>query len=528
MGRMRRMGLPLLALAAGLALPSSALADEIACPVRVDANVFATEAKLLQLAERQQSFGVRPTGSQSQKDYIDWLEAEMTAIPGIRTSSLEYDIDRYESVTTGLTAGGASVPVAAPVPFARSTGAAGVTAPVVYLPSGTSITAANAAGKIVVRDLPTLSVPNALFFPPLLGWAVHDPGLTIPLLGSESLEAPAQSNADIAAAGAAGAVGVLMVSQLPHAQVEGMYAPYEGLPQALPAAYLGVDQGQQLKDALAARTLTSATLTVDARWTPTRTRTLLATLPGGEAKKIVVESHTDGTSALWDNGPLSMIEMARYLASLPVECRPRTVQFAFTTGHLYQHLTGPDVREGGAGQLAAILDREYDEGKVAGVLVVEHLGARQYDAVARPGGLPGRQLVVNRSLSQLLWLPVTDGWPLRDMVKAAIQDRDVRRTAMLTGLDGADVTRVPHHCSFGGEGTPYVQHLLPTIAAIAAPKTLFLASFGTEAIDFGLMRRGTLAFTDMVLRMGTMSQADIAGDMTFMREQRARGARGCA
>jgi hypothetical protein len=527
MRRICRLRLPLLAFALCLAPASGAAADEVTCPDRVSASSFATQAELLGLAETQQAFGVRPTASRAQDDYIDWLEDEMRAIPGIGISSLPYDVDRWDSVATGLSAGGGSVPVAGPVPFAKSTGAGGVTAPLVYLPTDTDITAANAAGKIVVRDLPWVSVPNVLFYPPLLGWAVFDPGLTINLLGSETMEAPAQAHTDLVAAGEAGAAGVIMVSQLPRAQIEGMYAPYEGLPLPVPGIYVGVDEGQALKDALRAGTITSATLTVDARWTPATTRTLLATLPGGDDRKIVVESHTDGTSALWDNGPLAMIAMARYLASLPVACRPRTIQFAFTTGHLYQHLTGPDVREGGAGQLAAILDREYDEGKVAGVVAIEHIGARQYNAVARSGGQPGKQLVADSALNTLLWLPVTDSTPLRTMVTNNIEHWDVRRTAILKGLDLADLTRVPHNCSFGGEGTPYVQHLLPTVAGIAVPKTLFLARFGPESIDFALMRKAALAFTDIVLDLGGMSQADIAGDYTAFRQQRANGAKGC-
>jgi hypothetical protein len=317
-----------------------------------------------------------------------------------------------------------------------------------------------------------------------------------------------------------------MVSQLPTAQIRGTYAPYEGLPLGVPGAFLGVDEGEAVKAAIRAGGATG-TFVSEVRWTPARTRTLLATLRGASDQKIVVTSHTDGMNPVWDNGPLSMLAQARWLAALPAACRPKTIQFAFTTGHLYQHLTGDGTREGGAGQYAALLDREYDEGKVAAVVVLEHIGARRYDAVARPDGLPGKQLVADRSLNELLLLPITDSWPLRDAVQDAIEDRDVRRTALLKGLSAADLTTVPHHCSFGGEGTPYVQHLLPTISPIAAPKTLFSPQFGTEALDVDLWRRGTLAFTDVVLKLGTMTQADIAGDFTFMRDQRARGARTC-
>jgi hypothetical protein len=526
MGRMRRMGLPLLAAVASFALPGSALADEFTCPALTDAGSFATNAQLLDYAEQLEQFGPRPTGSAAHTEYIDWLEDEISAVPGITTSELSYDIDRWDAGTTSLTVGGTSLPVAGAVPFTVATPVGGASASFVYLPAGTSITAANSAGKLVVRDMPWVNAPYVLFYPPLLGWSVYDPDLTIPLLGADSTELVAQAGVDAEAARAAGAAGVLMVSQLPYSQIAGTYAPYEGLPIGVPAGFLGVDEGEALKAAIASGSATG-TFTSEVSWTPARTRTLLATLRGGSDRKIVVTSHTDGMNPVWDNGPLSMLAQARYLASLPIECRPKTIQFAFTTAHLYQHLTGPDVREGGAGQLAAQLDREYDEDRVAAVIVLEHLGARRYDAVARGGSLPGKELVADRSLNELLLLPVTDSNAMRSLVRARIEARDVRRTAMVKGLSAADLLTVPHHCSFGGEGTPYVQHLLPTISPIAAPKTLFTPQFGVEALDIDLMRRATLAFTDVVLGLGPMSQSDIAGDFTFMREQRASGARTC-
>ena len=76
----------------------------------------------------------------------------------------------------------------------------------------------------------------------------------------------------------------------------------------------------------------------------------------------MIESHTDGMNAVWDNGPVAMISMARYLARLPLDCRRRTIQFAFVTGHLYQRLKRGE-RDGGAEQVAKRLDREYDRGE---------------------------------------------------------------------------------------------------------------------------------------------------------------------
>lgn len=505
-----RVQLGILAALVGLLAPASTAQAALVCPERVDPAAF-TEQRLRDLAEQQHAFGTRPTGSPAHAAYLDWVEDQIGSVPGLEMSALPYEIDRWDDLSATVQIGTQDIPVAAAIPF---TNAADVTAPLAYLPDGTNITAANASGKIVIRDLPWNSVPNLLFYPLMLGYSMYDPALTINMLGSESMEAPAQSDTDLKAAEAAGAVGVIMVSRLPHAQISGMYAPYEGLPYDLPGVYVGTTQGDQLKNA------GQATLTLNAAWTPITTRTVLATLPGGSEQKTVVTSHTDGTSAVWDNGPLTMIEMARYLATLPIECRPRTVQFAFTTGHLYQHLTGPDEREGGAGQLAKQLDAEYDQGNVSAVVVLEHLGARKYD-------VQNGQLQADPALTELLWVPVTDSTPLRELVKGHIEHWDVRRTAILKGLSAADLTKVPHHCSFGGEGTPYNQHLLPTIAPIAVPKTLFSPQFGAEALDFAVMRRASLAFTDVVLDLGTMAQSSIAGDVTTMRQQRASGTLTC-
>lgn len=83
------------------------------------------------------------------------------------------------------------------------------------------------------------------------------------------------------------------------------------------------------------------------------------------------------------------------------------------------------------------------------------------------------------------------------------------------------------HCSFGGEGTPYARHLLPTIGVIAAPQFLYDPAVELEGIDFEVMHAELLAFTELLNRLGTMSQDDVAGTVPAEREQRANGAAAC-
>jgi hypothetical protein len=216
-----------------------------------------------------------------------------------------------------------------------------------------------------------------------------------------------------------------------------------------------------------------------------------------------------------------MVAMARYMAGLPAQCRPRTLQFVFPTAHFYQRLVDPKKRYGGAGVIAEMLDKDYDKGTVSSVLVLEHLGARSYDAVPRSDGGPGDVLKQN-GLREVQFLAITPSPSLVQASRDVVQNYDMQRTILLQGAD-APSEHSPSHCSFGGEGTPYNVHLLPTVASIAAPQSLYDPPFGLEGIDFGVMRSEMLGYTELLNRMGVMSQAEIAGDVTIERQRRAAG-----
>lgn len=54
------------------------------------------------------------------------------------------------------------MPIAGAIPYALPTTARGSKGPLVYLPPGEPISAANARGKIVLRDFPPTTAPYAL------------------------------------------------------------------------------------------------------------------------------------------------------------------------------------------------------------------------------------------------------------------------------------------------------------------------------------------------------------------------------
>jgi hypothetical protein len=111
-------------------------------------------------------------------------------------------------------------------------------------------------------------------------------------------------------------------------------------------------------------------------------------------------------------------------------------------------------------------------------------------------------------------------------------ERDIRRhrigrSLLLKGTALPDDSHVPPYCSFGGEGTPYMVHLIPTVAFIAAPWTLFNPGYGLEQIDFRLLRKQTLQFTDFLLEVRGVSQSKIAGKYTQYRKERRAGKATC-
>ena len=516
--------------AAVFALCASATIHAQPCPVAPDPAALPDVAALQKMNAFVDRLGLRATGSPTHARFVNWIRRQLKKIDGVTLDELEFPIQRWTGGKTKLvlSVGGQDVrlQVAGPIPYCAPTSGRGVTAPLVLVPGDQAITAANASGRIVVRPAPAGNVPNAAFSLPVISWSIYDPNATIDPTGTFYGDFIAYNArvADLRAAATAGAAGLLFVKELPREQIVGHYEPYEGTQWGVPGAFLGADEGKQLTDAIAAGGQPRARLSVRAKVKRVVTPSILATIPGQSPQRIVIDSHTDGTNAVEDNGPLAMVAMARYFAGLPMACRPRTIQLAFSTAHFYQRVADPAVRDGAPEQLARQLDLDYDQGTVSVVLVVEHLGAIDYQQIPRADGI-GTRLEPN-GLPCIQFIGVTPSPALVDTVDALVRAYDMQRTILLQGSDLPGET-APRHCSFGGEGTPYNKHLLPTIGVISAPQSLYNPAFGLEGIDFELMHRQVLAYTELVNRLGVMDQAAVAGEIPAERARRAAGAPAC-
>ncbi|MFI6102275.1 PA domain-containing protein [Lentzea sp. NPDC051213] len=456
-----------------LTAPATAAED---CPASIDDRTFASASSLRELNATVAGFGLRATGSPAHKRLISWLERRVTRLPGISVRSEQFRIQRWHPGPGLLLGAGGAVPVASAIPYSAPGLRSGT---LVKLPAGEPITAANARGKVVLRDFP--AVDRGYFAEPLL-------------------------HQDMVDAGTAGAAGVVVAFPFPHEQVRGYWDPHVGTHYRVPGVFVGADAALKLQVG------TRTTIGVLAGRSPATTRSLIATLPGLSSERIVIDTNTDGVGWVQENGTVALLALAEHFARLPLRCRPRTLEFVFATGHLHRPAEGSEFR-------ARALDADYDSGSVAFAFVLEHLGTREY--------LPSEGELRATGAAEI------SGWfagspVLAQTATTALAGRAVDRTIVLPGSDTPVPGRAPPQCSFGGIGTHFHSHLVPTMAMISGPWTLWAPSFGADAVDHERMRRQVLAAGDAVLALGAVPREQIAGPYLDLRQARAGGAPTCS
>jgi hypothetical protein len=487
------------------------------CPSEVDPDAVISQAQLEQQLAVLAGLGLRPTGSDAHHQLIAWIRQQLDQIPSIQRREQSYPIRRWLETHAELSAGTGSVPVSSAVPYSGCNDVEDVHAQMVYVPSWLPISMADVGGKIIVREAPLRELPLAGYL--ALAWFRYDPDnklLADPLATIErDVMATDKVIDDLEEAEDKSAAGIIYMHDFPHEQMIGHYAPYEGLRWAVPGFFVGVEERDNLTALAQQGAWARMRMQADVR--EIQTPNVIATLPGLSPARIVLNSHTDGANALQDNGPLAMLAIARYFAALPIACRPKTLQFNFPTAHVYQYLVGGE-REGGAEQIAKQLDIDFEQGTVAYVLSLEHLGAREYQARSRPNGLAGRELVQTGE-AELQMIFVSTSSTLLSEVGSMLERHDNRGSIVMRGAD-LPGPHLPVHRSFAGEGTPYHRHLLPTVGYIAAPWSAMNPRLNLEAVDPVRMHEQTVMFADFIQRTAPLTVNDLAGGVRAERAAR--------
>lgn len=484
----------------------------------IDESKFADSSELRRTLTRLGAAGPRTTGSQTHNELIDWLEQELRGIPGLHITSDEYQIRRWRTVNEGslkdagqLTLGKDHiVPIAGVVPFSMVTTGQG--GPMVYLPSSVPITAANSNGKVILRDFPSGAIPYSIIYLPSYSKTTD---VNEDLLST--FDRPGHADGplrdDLIAAGKIGAAGMIIMFDIEQDQVESYFEPHQGVHYKLPAMFVGIDEGILLKSQASMGAV--ATLSIKAEVSDASTRNLVATLPGQIKERVIFETHTDGNTMVQENGPVAVLALARYFANEPLSSRKRTIQFALNTGHLH-------ISREGSERHAAQLDASYDDGTLALVIPIEHLGTREIEAVPRSGNKPGRRLQFSGRNELMLWC-VGPTPPVIKAVQDAVSRRKLDRVVITRGTSLPNLFRVPTYASFGGIGTHYHNHLLPTTSLISGPWSLWAPCFGIAAVDINRLRSQALALGDIYFAIDTVPREIVESGYREHRKKRAAG-----
>ncbi len=243
----------------------------------------------------------------------------------------------------------------------------------------------------------------------------------------------------------------------------------------VPAVFVGVDERDQLRALAASGDRVEITVQADVR--PVTTRNVHATLPGQTDERIVLITHTDGNTWVQENGIAALLAIGQYVASLPIEQRRRTVELTFTSAHLH-------ISREGSHRYSAQLDREYEEGTIAFAFAIEHLGARDLNPVPRTDG-PGREARVHRRRRAAALVRRPERGDAERGRRGDIRREPSSGCSSSPGFGAPVEGQVPQIVSFGGIGTPYHAHLVPTMSIITGPWSLWAPAFGADAIDIG-------------------------------------------
>lgn len=380
-----------------------------------------------------------------------------------------------------------------------------------YLKPTDNITNFDIKGKIIMRDYGFLSLPLALF-PSIAYYTTPDASKDHRSTYTRPFVTP--PNDDLLACSLGGAAGYISAFNVSRAQLEGYYSGHAGVHWKVPGVFTGAEQYEHLKQAAAKNA--TASIRIDAKSGKVDVPRIHATLPGKSNETLVIATHTDGVTYVQENGPVALLTLARYFAAIPQADRAKTLMFAFEASHLAYQLDSDKT-------LAKTLDANYENGTTAMVIAIEHLGTREIETYDATDGAPGQILNYTGKGETILW-SVGEVQHAIDSVVEIVKNRELDNTVVARGFPPANPPNmVPTYPSMGGLGTYYTNALVPTMALISGPWSLWAPSFGPEALDYDRLRAQYLAIGDTILSLSKYSIEELAGNYTTFRQQRANG-----
>ena len=442
--------------------------------MEIDMSNITSPELLQQEVEKMNSFGVRLTGTKAQRNFIKYLKSQIHDM-GIETFSDPSRFMRWEETNKKLVIKDLDeefeVPISSAFPYSGRTPAEGVTAQMTLVKEK-HIGYLNATDKIAVVEVDELDfLPSEIAF--------NERERSIP----EGLRLPSHYNGPVATAFVnfpflkmaklAGAKGVICIWKgINDDCIEGQYLPFILDYQGIPAVWVNSKNGQKVIEK--AEKGAFATLTLEGIIDEyAKTESFWCVLDGEEeGESVIINTHTDGTNCIEENGPIAMLAMIKYLKDKPLK---RTHIFVFVTGHFrlpnFKNIDGGGVQATSKWLTAHRSHWDGKEGHLKAVagLSVEHLGCKM--------------------------------WKTDENGEYRLEDRKKVYTLTLRG----------HNLLHFGEGQPLFNCGIPEIALVTAPDCLCVISDNHEMdkFDAELMYEQTISFIKMALMIDSLTAQEI-------------------
>ncbi len=450
-----------------------ATGDPLTAAAEIAPELLPDEATLAAWQKYMVDLGPRFTGSPAHKQWHEFMVRQLRAagLDVVREPvPLEWWDHRKYSLTLIQDGVETRVPIASYYPYSGFTPDGGIVAELADAGTGLphEFLLGNVAGKIVFYEEDMLPTTAALFYS--TATYVHDPdGTLTPLTdyrrAALSFLTP-QETLSLGQAATAGAVGAIISYEASYENAEGQYTPFLTSPegsQGVPALYVDRTTGDMIKAKIAQGAQARLELVVEKHLNDA-TEDIIATLPGTIPDEyLIVNTHGDGTSAAQENGTLGVMALARYFATLPIQCRQRTLIFTLNPGHFHSGI------EGDTGRFITHFPEII--AKSVGSVTLEHLGQTEWvDDVSgfhptghfEPGVFYGSQNAVQLLMSH------------------AVIAEDLRRVFVARPIGGV---------IYFGVGSPLHGAGVPNAAYITGPNMMLAFGQGQhlDKVDYGRM-----------------------------------------
>lgn len=441
------------------------------------------------------AYGVRLTGSRAHNDFISYLQEEIKNL-GVKIYSDPFYFRRWEEKSSSIEIidgdENINIPVSSAYPYSGETSTDGITAELVYVKSLPDVK--NVKGKIAVFDVSNINfIPSEIAFDKRTSYP-EDVTLESKYEGPVITSFVRCFNGIISKLTGARAA-VLVWKGLHDDCIQGQYLSFIMGYQKIPMLWVNETNGKKIiaaaKEHKKARLVLEAEIENNAY-----TESFYCILPGKHpTENVIVNTHTDGTNCVEENGAIALLELMRNMVGKELE---RTHIFVFTTGH-FRLPTFKDIRTGSFQSASRWLamhrdlwDGKNGHYKCVANLTLEHMGCKEWrtvDGEYKYTGKPEVEIVyTGNEFMDKLYI---------DTVK----DRKTVRTMTLRG----------HNALHFGEGQNFFTMGIPEISLVPAPYYLCVVSDSheMEKFDIDLMKEQTETFAKLIEKIERIDSAQL-------------------